>query len=188
MVARFEAERFVSFDHGPEASISEDNFFAMKAFENGYTFDFIEGEMREKSPFTIKDLLEQRKRFVRGNLLVVHSPKIPVKNKLLLGTFVYSMMVFPFCIIDLISLIMFPLLNHRLLVLNTLVAFVRAVPLYMLFLGLAKSWSLMELDKWQFFFGFVGTVCLLPFQYTVMTITLFRALIEREYNFYIVQK
>lgn len=57
-------EKLVSFDHGLEGSITEDAFFAVKSSNLGFTFDWIEGEMYEKSPFTFMDFLRQRKRWV----------------------------------------------------------------------------------------------------------------------------
>lgn len=39
------------------------------------------GEMHEKSPFTFWDFLQQRKRWIQGIFLTVHSPEIPIKNK-----------------------------------------------------------------------------------------------------------
>lgn len=78
IVLQFGAERRVTFDHGPDGSVAEDNYFGMVALREGYSFDFIEGEMWEKSPFTIYDFLQQRKRWLQGILLVVHSSHIPV--------------------------------------------------------------------------------------------------------------
>jgi len=63
------AERKVTFDNGPDGSVAEDCFFGMKAFSQGYSFNFIEGEMWEKSPFTIWDFLQQRKRWMQVKLL-----------------------------------------------------------------------------------------------------------------------
>ena len=45
----------------------------MMAYKEGYRFSWIEGEMWEKSPFTIWDFLQQRKRWIQGIYLVVHS-------------------------------------------------------------------------------------------------------------------
>ena len=59
------AERKISFDNGPDGSVAEDCFFGMKAYAEGYTFNFIEGEMWEKSPFTMWDFLQQRKRWMQ---------------------------------------------------------------------------------------------------------------------------
>jgi egghead protein (zeste-white 4 protein) len=51
------AERDVSFEHGPRGSVVEDAYFGLVAASKGYSFGFIEGDMWEKSPFTIKDFL-----------------------------------------------------------------------------------------------------------------------------------
>jgi egghead protein (zeste-white 4 protein) len=56
------AERQVSFDNGLDGSVAEDCFFAMRAFQKGFSFAFIEGEMWEKSPFSLWDFVQQRKR------------------------------------------------------------------------------------------------------------------------------
>ncbi|KAI6214809.1 hypothetical protein M3Y94_00312000 [Aphelenchoides besseyi] len=66
VVTKVEAERKVNWDHGLEGSLAEDCFFSMIAFRDGYSFDFIDGEMHEKSPFTIWDFLQQRKRWLQG--------------------------------------------------------------------------------------------------------------------------
>ena len=70
IVCKHSVERQVSFDHGIDGSITEDAYFAVKAANEGFTFDWIEGEMQEKSPFNIMDFLRQRKRWHQGNLLV----------------------------------------------------------------------------------------------------------------------
>lgn len=69
----------MGFDHGPRCSIAEDAYFGLVAASKGYLFGFIEGDMREKSPFTISDFLKQRKRWIQGLLLVVHSSEIPLR-------------------------------------------------------------------------------------------------------------
>ena len=63
----------VSFDHGFEGSITEDAYFAVKASGMGYTFDWIEGEILEKSPYSLLDFLKQRRRWVQGLILVATS-------------------------------------------------------------------------------------------------------------------
>lgn len=73
------AELNVTFDHGPRSSVAEDAYFGLLAASKGYSFGFIEGDMLEKSPFTIKDFLHQRRRWLQGLLLVVHSREIPLR-------------------------------------------------------------------------------------------------------------
>ena len=78
------AERKISFDWGLAGSKAEDCFFGMVALDRGYTFDFIEGEMHEKSPFTFADFIKQRKRWIQGFYLVCTSEQIPIRSKFLL--------------------------------------------------------------------------------------------------------
>ena len=61
----------MSFDNGLDGSVAEDCFFAMRALKEGYSFDFIEGEMWEKSPFSLWDFIQQRKRWVVAVAAVV---------------------------------------------------------------------------------------------------------------------
>ncbi|XP_035731806.1 beta-1,4-mannosyltransferase egh-like isoform X2 [Vespa mandarinia] len=65
VVTQMAAEREVSFNNGLDGSVAEDCFFAMKAFSQGYTFNFVDGEMWEKSPFTLWDFVQQRKRWLQ---------------------------------------------------------------------------------------------------------------------------
>ncbi|KAK3783683.1 hypothetical protein RRG08_025307 [Elysia crispata] len=81
IVADAEAEKNITFDHGPEASIAEDCFFACVAFSKGYNFGFVEGEMLESSTFTLFDFIQQRKRWMHGIFLTAASKKIPLRYK-----------------------------------------------------------------------------------------------------------
>ena len=58
-------ERQVTFDLYPEGSIAEDAYFSLKAVEQGFTFDFIEGTIHENSTFTLRDYYKQRKRWIQ---------------------------------------------------------------------------------------------------------------------------
>uniref|UniRef100_A0A2C9LSB5 Glycosyltransferase 2-like domain-containing protein n=1 Tax=Biomphalaria glabrata TaxID=6526 RepID=A0A2C9LSB5_BIOGL len=82
IVADAEAEKNVSFDHGPEASITEDCFFACVADSQGFSFGFVEGTMLEQSTFTIADFVKQRRRWMHGVLLTALNKKIPFRNNL----------------------------------------------------------------------------------------------------------
>ncbi|KZC12770.1 Beta-1,4-mannosyltransferase egh [Dufourea novaeangliae] len=70
VVTQMGAERQVSFNNGLDGSVAEDCFFAMKAFTQGYTFNFVDGEMWEKSPFTLWDFVQQRKRWLQAAYLL----------------------------------------------------------------------------------------------------------------------
>ena len=69
-------EQSVTFDHGFEGSIAEDSFFVIKASNKGFTFNWIEGELQEQSPFTFMDFLRQRRRWYQGAYYVAHSKNL----------------------------------------------------------------------------------------------------------------
>ena len=69
-------EKSITFDHGLEGSITEDAFFAVKASNYGYTFDWIDGEIQEQSPFTFMDILRQRRRWYQGAYYVALSKNL----------------------------------------------------------------------------------------------------------------
>ena len=67
-------EREVSWDVGGRGSVTEDAHFALSAMERGVYFDWVEGCIREQSPFTIRDILEQRRRWFCGLRFVATDP------------------------------------------------------------------------------------------------------------------
>jgi len=77
-------ERRVTYDFGPEGSVTEDAFFAIAALDMGYKFGFIDGYMEEKSPFSLLDFMKQRRRWLRGLTLVSRSPEFSWRLRLML--------------------------------------------------------------------------------------------------------
>jgi egghead protein (zeste-white 4 protein) len=75
-VCQHGVEKSVTFDHGLEGSIPEDTFFVIKASNKGYSFDWIDGEMQEQSPFTFMDIVRQRRRWHQGTYLVAFSKNL----------------------------------------------------------------------------------------------------------------
>ncbi|KAL3864725.1 hypothetical protein ACJMK2_006382 [Sinanodonta woodiana] len=84
IIIKCSVEKKIGFDYGPKGSIAEDLYLALEAWANGCKFNFVEGEMWEKSPFTIIDYIRQRKRWFVGRMFTILSPTIPLKYKLLL--------------------------------------------------------------------------------------------------------
>ncbi|XP_050416005.1 beta-1,4-mannosyltransferase egh [Patella vulgata] len=101
IVANAGAERSVSFDFGPEGSITEDCYFGMKAWEKGYRFNFIEGEMWEKSTFSIMDYIRQRRRWVLGISRVFLSPNIKFPYRWTMGVLTVSQLSLPIILLGL---------------------------------------------------------------------------------------
>ena len=73
LVCQHGVEKSITFDHGLEGSITEDTYFVVKAVNNGYTCDWIDGEMLEQSPFTFMDIIRQRRRWHQGAYYVAFS-------------------------------------------------------------------------------------------------------------------
>jgi len=139
VVSKAGAERKVSFDHGLEGSIAEDCFFSMIAYRDGHSFDFIKGEMHEKSPFTFSDLLKQRRRWLHGITLTVNSKEIPWRCKFFLASSLYAWYLIP---ISTLNLLFAPfIVSPSSLILDLPVTFIGAVTLYMYMFGALKSFS-----------------------------------------------
>jgi len=74
----------LSFDHGGKGSITEDAYFGLVASQKGFNFEWVNGTVHEQFPFTIKDIIKQRRRWFNGISLLVSDPIIPVKEKVVL--------------------------------------------------------------------------------------------------------
>jgi len=187
VVTRYKAERAVTFDHGPEGSIAEDCFFSMIAYRDGYTFDFIEGEMHEKSPFTLWDFLQQRKRWLQGIFLTAHANQIPTKNKIFLALSLYAWAFMPFTSLQVFICPMFPL--PRCLILDATVAFVGAVNLYMYIIGVVKSFShKCRQNSWRLLFYVAGGLFTIPFNICIENLAVLLGMFGDKYKFYVVNK
>ncbi|CAD7089879.1 unnamed protein product [Hermetia illucens] len=186
VVTQSGAEKAVSFDNGLDGSVAEDCFFAMRAFSQGYTFNFIEGEMYEKSPFTLLDFLQQRKRWLQGILLVVHSKLIPVKHKLLLGISVYSWVTMPLSTSNIIFAGLYPIPCPNLM--DFVCAFIGAVNIYMYVFGVIKSFSLYRCGFIKFIACVLGAVCTIPINVVIENCAVIWGLVGKKHKFYVVQK
>jgi egghead protein (zeste-white 4 protein) len=180
------AEKEVSFDNGLDGSVAEDCFFAMRAFSKGYSFNFIEGEMYEKSPFTLLDFLQQRKRWLQGILLVVHSNNIPLKHKFLLAVSVYSWVTMPLSTSNMIFAYIYPIPCPYLV--DFLCAFIGGFNIYMYVFGVIKSFSLYRFGLLRFVCCVLGALCTIPINVVIENIAVIWGLIGKKHKFYVVQK
>lgn len=186
VVSKLSAERFVSFDHGLDGSVAEDCYFSMIAYKNGFTFDFIEGEMWEKSPFTIKDFLQQRKRWMQGIFLVVHSNHIPLQNKIFLALSLYAWLTMPLSTSNLVLASIYPLPPTSWC--NFLSTFVGAVSIYMYIFGVMKSFSLMRIGLKRYLLCIFATIFTIPFNVIIENVAVLWGFMGNKHKFYIVQK
>ena len=188
VVSRFTAERDVSFDNGLDGSVAEDCFFSMMAYDKGYTFDFIEGAMWEKSPFTIRDFVQQRKRWLQGILLVVHSPRVPLSIKVFLGLSLYSWITVPLSTSNILLIRLFPLPTSSYVLFNSLFAFVAAVNIYMYIFGVLKSFSPHRMGLPRFILCVAGALLTIPFNVVIENIAVIWGVLGEKHKFYVVDK
>lgn len=176
----------MSFDNGLDGSIAEDCYFAMKAYTQGYSFNFVEGEMWEKSPFTLWDFVQQRKRWLQGILLVVHSDGIPFWNKLLLGISFYSWVTLPLSTSNLVLAAIYPIPCPALI--DFICAFTGAVNIYMYVFGVVKSFSLYRFGMFRFLLCIFGALSTIPFNLIIENVAVVWGVFGKKHQFYVVNK
>ncbi|KAK6626347.1 hypothetical protein RUM43_006658 [Polyplax serrata] len=186
VVTQVGAERAVSFDNGLDGSVAEDCFFAMRAFHKGYSFNFVEGEMWEKSPFSLWDFVQQRKRWLQGILLVVHSKAIPFRNKILLAVSCYSWVTMPLSTSNVVLAALCPIPCPP--TMDFLCAFIGAINIYMYIFGVFKSFSLMRCGLFKFCLCIAGALCTIPFNILIENVAVVWGLFGNKHKFYVVKK
>ena len=158
----------------------------MKAFAKGYSFDWIEGEMYEKSPFTLMDFLQQRKRWLQGILLVVHSKVIPFKYKIFLAFSVYSWCLAPFAVTNVFFTNMYPLPCPY--VIDAACSFLGAFSVYMYIFGAFKSLSLYGYGFFKTLLAVFGVLFTIPLNMITENIAIVWGLLTNKHKFYVVNK
>jgi egghead protein (zeste-white 4 protein) len=88
----FRIEQQIGFDLSGRGSITEDAYFALVAADRGIRFDWVQGHIREQSPFTLSALLRQRRRWYCGLRLLAFDPEITLQTRccLLLNVLLWS--------------------------------------------------------------------------------------------------
>jgi len=186
VVCRAGCELDVTFDNGKAGSIAEDTYFAMLAMSKNKKFDWIEGEMWEKSPFTLADFIKQRKRWLQGILLVVHDENLPLRSRLGLGIALYSWLTLPITSLNVILAPLCPIPLHWSL--NFLINYVGAVNVYLYIIGAVRSFSLIRLGYVHFALRIIGTLATIPFVVICEITAVLWGLFSDKGKFYIVQK
>ncbi|CAH0669131.1 unnamed protein product [Spodoptera exigua] len=186
VVTQVSAEKKVSFDNGLDGSVAEDCYFAMKAYKEGYTFNFIEGEMWEKSPFSLWDFMQQRKRWIQGILLVVHSKEIPVLHKIFLAVSCYSWVTLPLSTSNVFLAAVCPIPCPQSL--DIICGFIGAVNIYMYIFGVLKSFPLHRFGPVRFFLLIGGALATIPFNIIIENVAVIWGMLGKKHKFYIVNK
>lgn len=144
--------------------------------------------MMEKSPFNFRDFLQQRKRWLQGIWLVVHSPKIPLKYKLFLGMSLYGWITLPLSTSNLLWAYFYPLPSNQYVFLNVVVAFAAAINTYMYIFGVVKSFSLRRVGFVKFAVCLVCSILAIPFNVVIENVAVCWGVVSNKHRFYVVQK
>lgn len=179
------AEREVSYENGPDGSIAEDCYFALNAYQMGYTFNWVEGVLYECSPFTILDFIQQRKRWFQGILLTVNSPEIRLKYKFLVGTVVYGWAVLPLTTLAVTLGRWYPLPSLG----ENIDAFTGAIDgiyAYLYIFGAFKTFS--SLGTITFVYSLVGSLFIAKVNLLFECIVAIWGLLGAKHQFFIVEK
>ncbi|XP_052793876.1 beta-1,4-mannosyltransferase egh-like [Mya arenaria] len=155
IVSNAAAEKQITYDFGVEGSIAEDCFFALTAWKEGHQFGFVEGEMWEKSTFSAKDYIYQRKRWVQGIYNVFFSSQISYRYKYGITLMLLSWVSMPFTVPNIVLVPLFPLPMWRSV--NILCGFMGATMLFLFIFGAIKSFSPRRMGWPKYVF-----LCFLP--------------------------
>ncbi|KAK6173717.1 hypothetical protein SNE40_017123 [Patella caerulea] len=159
IVANAGAERKITYDFGQEGSIAEDCFFALTAWKEGYKFGFVEGEMWEKSTFSVMDYIRQRKRWVQGISKVISSKSIPFQYKGGINLMMIAWVVLPFTVPNVVLAPLFPLPLFGFI--NLILSLMGGAMIFLFTFGALKSFS----HRRHILFNFalcVMILCIMP--------------------------
>lgn len=84
ILAPYALERRFGFDLGGKGSVTEDAYFALKCYSQGVKFGWVDGYIREQSPYTIPAILKQRRRWYCGLMMLSFDGSVPLRARWML--------------------------------------------------------------------------------------------------------
>jgi len=180
------AERAVSFDNGPDSSVAEDTYFGILAASQGYSFSFIQGDMWEKSPFNVKDFLQQRKRWLQGVLLVAHSSQIPWRYRILISMSVYSWVTAPLLLLSVAMQPFFPVDLPQ--AIGYCTSFIGSVWMYLYVYGTFRSFNIRKVGMLRvLLYVLIGKIAI-PVKVLIEVAAVFWGIAAPKHKFFVVEK
>jgi hypothetical protein len=83
-------ENEIGWDWGSKSILAEDTYFAFKAMEKNIEFDWVDGFIKEQSPFSIGDIIRQRMRWYTGLSLIATDRSLKLRTTIILIIFIIS--------------------------------------------------------------------------------------------------
>ena len=95
IVCRNDVEKEIGFDFGPQGSITEDAFWALKAMEAGRRARWCDGYLEEQSTLSVMDFIKQRRRWWQGLAKVSLYAPVRLRYRAFLGFNTVTWMLAP---------------------------------------------------------------------------------------------
>ena len=99
IVVRNDVEKSIGFDFGPQGSITEDAFWALKLMEAGGRARWVDGYLEEQSTQSVGDFLKQRRRWYQGLIKVAVYTPVKLRWRLAIGTNTFLWTLAPFAVL-----------------------------------------------------------------------------------------
>lgn len=142
--------------------------------------------MWEKSPFTIMDFIQQRKRWIQGILLVVHSKKLSFRYKIFVSLSCYAWAVMPLTTIGAILRVFYPTpWSYHL---EALFVAILSVYLYLYIFGVLKTFTTNHFSVFKTVVFLFMTILAIPINAVMENIAVIWGLLGNKLTFYIVKK
>lgn len=185
VVINVAVERMIGFDHGVASSITEDSYFALVAQQLGVPFKFVPAFMYERSPFTIRDFIQQRRRWFGGLWMCVRYGETPFKERAILGGFMFMWSTSWLCLVMTIVNILYPTGTPLWLSLLAGLAFIYNVMMYLI--GFFMTYRLSD-GRLRYAGLLLMQIALIPVFSLMEGAAVIYALINPPSDFFIVQK
>lgn len=185
IVINHAVERLIGFDHGAAGSITEDSYFALVAQQLGIRFKFLPAFMYERSPFTIRDFIQQRRRWFGGLWLCVRAGAMSFKVRAVLGLFMLMWSLSWLCPLVTVVNLLYPTGTPLPLSLLAGLTFIYNVSMYVL--GFLVTYHPQD-GRRRFVQLLILQVLLIPFFSLMEGAAVIYGLIKPPAGFFIVQK
>jgi len=187
VITKFAAEREVGWDFGPPGSKAEDAWMSLVAIDKGYTFDFVEGDMLERSPFTFSDFFKQRRRWMQGIFMVVTTPTILLRTRILMAFSLASWLALPFSTIAVVMQFFYPF-DLPSLTVDVVLSWVGATALYLYIIGYARQFNVTRMSWFRLALSIPEILIASTISLVAENLAVILMWFGNWYTFYIVQK
>lgn len=187
IVVRNDIEKKVGFDHGLNSSVTEDSYFGFHAKSQGIHFGYIYGEMKERSPFSVIDLIKQRGRWFNGLWKLILDNSISFCCKFGLVMMVVNWTFSPLSLIVVIFTAITG--DETPIVYSTVLGFSFGLFLLSYVIGFFYNFDLNKLNLLQIIGLFILQIIMIPYFSIIETLGILNGIFQCGRNqFYIVNK